>query len=265
MVNTVTLYGMKHSHPVLAARLMLRRKGISYNTRDILPGLHAAVVRFAGFPGPTVPAMQLGGHKVQGTLDISRALDEAFPQSPLFPADPAQRAAVEEAERWAHEHLQPIAMRVFRWAGETDNGVRAWMASEVMHWPAADVLGYGFKPVMMYWARVVNARADQVRNDLGDLPARLEHADQLMHDGVIGSDELNAADCQVYASLRLLAAHEDLHPLVTSYHCGRRALELVPDFPIAAAGERPATSVPAALPTQWLPVGAGNVVAVARA
>lgn len=264
MTMTVTLYGMKHSHPVLAARLMLRRKGIPYNTRDILPGMHAAVVRFAGFEGGTVPALQVGRRKVQGTLEISRALDEVFPQRALFPADPGRRAAVEEAERWAHEQMQPIAMRVFRWAGETDNGVRAWMASEVMGWPGARVLGYGFKPVMMYWARVVNARADQVCQDLANVTERLEHADQLMHDGVIGNDELNAADCQVYASLRLLASHEDLHAIVTSYGCGRRALELVPDFPIAAAGERPASPVPAALPAEWLPATSGTVVAMSR-
>ncbi len=250
---TVTLYGMRHSHPVLAARLMLRRKGFPYNTRDILPGLHAAVVRFAGFEGSTVPGLQMGGRKVQGTLQISRALDEAFPEPPLFPADPRKRAAVEEAERWAHEQVQPIAMRVFRWAGETDNGVRAWMASEVMGWPGANALGYGFKPVMIYWARVVNARADQVRQDLANLTDRLDHADRLMDEGVIGTDELNAADCQVFASLRLLASHEDLHATVTARRCGRRALELVPDFPIPAPGDPAALPVPAALPPEWLP------------
>lgn len=260
----VTLYGMKHSHPVLAVRLMLRRKGIAYNTRDILPGLHAAVVRFAGFEGRTVPAVVLGQRKIQGTLQISRALDEAFPQPALFPADPDRRAAVETAERWAHEQLQPIGKRVFRWAGETDNAVRAWMASEVLGWPAASVLGHGFKPVMMYWARVVDARADQVRRDLANLTERLEHADRLIADGVIGSDELNAADCQIFASLRLLAAHADLHPIVTSYRCGRRALEIVPDFPIAAPGERPAVPIPAALPVAWLPATPGAVRVASR-
>jgi glutathione S-transferase len=254
----VTLYGMRHSHPVLAARLMLRRKGIAFNTRDILPGMHAAVVRFAGFEGRTVPAMQLGNRKVQGTLQISRALDQAFPHPALFPADAERRAAVEDAERWAHDQIQPIATRVFRWAGEIDNGVRAWIASEVMRWPGANALGHGFKPVMMYWARIVDARAEQVREDLAGLTARLDHADGLMDVGVIGGEELNAADCQVFASLRLLAAHEDLREIVASWRCGRRALELVPDFPIPAPGERPAAPVPAALPPAWLPAPRAN-------
>jgi hypothetical protein len=46
---TAKLYGMLHSHAVLAARLMLERCGVEYEPRDIMPGLHARVVRAAGF------------------------------------------------------------------------------------------------------------------------------------------------------------------------------------------------------------------------
>ena len=52
----VTLYGMKHSHATLTARLMLERKGLRPNVRDAYPGLHPFAVRAAGFPGRTVPA-----------------------------------------------------------------------------------------------------------------------------------------------------------------------------------------------------------------
>ncbi len=249
----VTLYGMKHSHPVLAARLMLRRKGIEANVRDILPGLHPVAVRAAGFPGRTVPAMRLGDRRVQGTLAISRALDESFPDRPLFPADPAQRQAVEDAERWSHDELQPVAMRVFRWAGAVDNGVRAWMASEVMGWPAPSAFGWGFKPVMVYYSRIVGAVTDQVREDLEGLAAKLDRADELIEEGVIGGPELNAADCQVFASLRLLASHEELRPVLETWRCGRHALEVVPDFPVPAPGEAPRAPVPAALPAEWVP------------
>lgn len=247
----VTLYGMKHSHPVLAARLMLARKGIAYNVRDILPGLHPVAVRAAGFPGRTVPALRLGDRHVQGTLAISRALDEVVPAAPLFPADPQQRAAVVEAEQWGHDELQTVAMRVFRWAGAQDNGVRAWMASEVMGWPAPVVFGYGFKPVMVYYAHIVDAHADQVREDLGGLAAKLDHADRLIDAGVIGGPQPNAADCQILAALRLLLAHEDLRPVLLSWRCGRAALELVPEFPVPPPAA-PAP-VPAALPPAWLP------------
>lgn len=246
----VTLYGMRHSHPVLAARLMLEHKGLEHNVRDAFPGLHPFVVRTAGFPQRTVPALRLGDRMVQGTLNISRALDEVVEGAPLLPADPARRAAVEDAERWGHDELQPVATRVFRWAGAVDNRVRAWMASEVIGWPAGTVLGQAFTPVMAYYASVVGADATRVRQDLQELPAKLDYVDGLIDAGVLGGTEANAADCQILAALRLLAAHEDLLPLLTSRRCGRLALARVPHFPPGPDAARP---VPAVLPAEWLP------------
>ncbi len=248
----VTLYGMRHSHPVLAARLMLDRKALAYNVRDVLPGLHPVVVRAAGFPGRTVPALRLGDRLVQGSMKISLALDDVVPARPLFPADADRRAAVQDAERWAHDELQPVATRVFRWAGRVDNGVRAWMASEVLGWPAPALLGHGFTPVMVYYARIVGAEAARVQQDLASLPAKLDHADALLDAGVLGGAERNAADCQVLACLRLLMAHAELRPIVGSWRCGQAALDAVPNFP---PGPRASALVPAALPAQWLPEG----------
>lgn len=246
----VTLYGMKHSHPVLAARLMLERKQLRHNVRDVLPGLHPFVVRAAGFPGRTVPAVRIDSRFVQGTLSISRALDEIVPAHPLFPADPAARAAVESAERWAHDELQPVATRIFRWAGRVDNGVRAWIASEVIGWPAPNLLGRVFAPVMAYYAQIVDADAAHVERDLAGLEPLLDRADELVAAGVLGGAERNAADCQALACLRLLMAHEELRPLVEDRPCGQAALVAVPNFP---PGPRVSALVPAALPPHWLP------------
>jgi len=246
----VTLYGMRHSHAVLAARLMLERKGLEHNVRDAFPGLHPIVVKAAGFPGRTVPALRLGDDLVQGSLEIARVLEERFPAAPLYPADPDRRTAVQEAERWGHDELQPVATRVFRWAGAVDNRVRAWMASEVIGWPLGRVLGHAFTPVMAYYAAVVDADADAVRRDLAGLPAKLDHVDRLIASGVVGGPEVTAADCQIVAVLRLLAAHEDLLPLMADRPSGRLALERVPHYP---PGPHPSRPVPAALPPEWLP------------
>ena len=140
----LTLYAIKHSHPVLAARLMLRAKGLPWTERDALPGLHPIVVRMAGFADRTVPALVLGDRYVQGTLAISRALDELVPDPPIFGRDPVERAAIEAAERWGHDQLQRVAARVFRWAGMRDNRVRAWIADQVIGWPAPVACGIAF-------------------------------------------------------------------------------------------------------------------------
>src|SRR5918999_3208698 len=109
------LYGVSFSYPSRAAQLMLRHKGIEHEWVKLAPGAHAFRVRLAGFRGGTVPALRLDGRRVVGSRRIARLLDEVEPEPPLFPADPARRRAVEEAEEWGETVLQPIPRRLLRW------------------------------------------------------------------------------------------------------------------------------------------------------
>ncbi len=246
------LYGMKHSHPVLASRMALELTGIPFEARDVLPGLHGVVVRARGFPAWTVPALVIDGRRVQGTLAIARELDRIAPEAGLFPRDPERRRAVEDAERFGHDELQAVARRVFRWAGVRDNAIRAWMAGYVVGMPAPALAGHAFKPLMFFFARVVSKATDaQVRDDLARLPALLDRADALVGDGTIGGGAPNAADLQILTSVRLLMAHEDLRPYIAARPSGEAALRLIPDFPRSGPDALP--PVPAALPPEWLP------------
>src|SRR5688572_8973488 len=106
---------MTLSHPSQAARLMLERKGIDHEIKELFPGGHPAQLRLAGFRAGTVPGLKLDGRRVQGSLNISRALDDVQAEPRLFPADPAQRRAVEQAEAWGEREFQPVPRRMFRW------------------------------------------------------------------------------------------------------------------------------------------------------
>ena len=79
------LFGMKHSHPVLASRMALELAGIPFAAHDLLPGLHGIVVRARGFQAWTVPALELDGRKIQGSLAIACELDRIAPWAELFP------------------------------------------------------------------------------------------------------------------------------------------------------------------------------------
>ena len=250
--STARLYGMKHSHPVLAARMACELTGLEFEARDLLPGLHGLIVRAHGFRRWTVPALDIDGRHIQGTLSIARELHRLAPAAGLFPGDTERRRVVEQAERFGHDELQAIARRVFRWAGIHDNAVRAWMAKEVIGWPLPRVAGYAFKPVMLFFGRAVSkADDDQVRRDLGRLSGLLDHADALVADGTIGGAVPNAADLQILTSIRLLLAHAELRPLIAARPSGEAALRLIPDYP--RAGEDALPPVPAALPREWLP------------
>ena len=124
---SATLYWMSISHPSQAVRKMLDLKGADYSVVDIVPLNQRVHLRLAGFRGGTVPALKLDGQKIQGSREIARALDARWPEPPLFPADPALRQRVEEAERWGDEQFQPIPRRLFRFGVATNSELRRFV------------------------------------------------------------------------------------------------------------------------------------------
>lgn len=239
---TATLFGMAHSHPVHAARLMLRHKGIEHRVVDLLPGFHPLVVRAVGFRGGSVPALRIDGRRVQGTLAIAQALEQLHPEPSLYPADAGLRRVVEDAQRWGHDELQPVPRRIFRWALNHDAGVRTWMADAVVGLPAPALAAAAFKPIGALFARISSADDPTVRGDLDRLPALLDHCDELIREGTIGGPQVNAADCQILPSVRLMLGMDDLAPLLRGRPCADAALRLLPEYP---------GPVPAFLPPGW--------------
>jgi glutathione S-transferase len=238
------LYSLSTSHPAMAAAGMLEHKGIEFRTVDLLPGMHPLLVRAAGFRGGTVPALRLDGRRIQGSLEISRALEQVVPDPSLFPADAPARREVEDAERWGEEVLQTVVRRLFRWAARNSQRVRTWIAGDVVGMPAPALMGYLNAPVALVMARLVSADDDTARAELARLPEVLDHVDTLIERGTIGAKAPNAADFQVLSSVRVLLAFEDLKGHFAGRPCAAAATNLFPRYP---------GDVPAALPREWLP------------
>jgi len=240
----VKLYSIAVSHPARTAGLMLRYKGIEADLVDIPPGMQRLLLRLHGFRGATVPALKIDGRKVQGSLNVSRALDALQPEPPLFPADPHQRAAVEEAERWGDEVLQPTPRNVFRWSVAHDQELRRNLA-ETTGMPLPTLASRLTKPVGWYFASVVSgATEESVRAELAALPAQFDHVDELIAEGVIGGEQPNAADFQIATSVRVMLNFPQLRPLIESRPAGELAMRIAPRF-----GDQ----VPLKLPAAWVP------------
>jgi glutathione S-transferase len=226
------LYVIPGSHPSLAASLMLDRKGIPFKRVDMIPGpLKQLQLRAMGFPGDTVPALKIDDEKVQGSRTISRALDRRRPEPPLFPADPGQRAAVEEAERWGDEVLQSIPRRIIWNSLSRDRSSLTSYSEEAKLPVPAPIAARTGAPVIAMAKRRNKATDEAVRKDLAELPGVLDHVDKLIADGVIGGAEPNAADFQIAPSLRLMLTMADLRPAIESRPAGELAMRLIPDFP----------------------------------
>jgi glutathione S-transferase len=240
----IRLYGIPMSHPVVAARGMLERKGLEYRYIELLAGAHPPSLWALGFRGMTVPAMRLAdGRRVQGSLAIARALEEVAPSPSLYPSAPAARYAALEAERWGEAVLQPIPRRLIRWGLRASLRQRQWFADVATPLPAPDVTGIVLTPLAPLFAWLAGAGDGAVRGDLAALPGVLDEVDRLLAAGVLGGDELGAADFQIAASVRVLVAMEDARRLVSGRPAEAFALRAVPDHP----------TIPAVLPVEWLP------------
>jgi glutathione S-transferase len=240
----IKLYVVPGSNPSMSARLALEHKGLRYERVDLIPTIHMAFLRLAGFPARTVPALRIDGKRVQGSLEVVRALEELHPEPPLFPGDPEERRRVEEAERWGEAVLQPIPRRLAWWAIKRERkALRSFAEGADLHVP----IGLAIRaagPIIRFEIHTHAATDESVQADLRALPETLSRIDAWIEGGVIGGATPNAADFQIAPSVRLLMCSDQLRPRVAERPCGRLAARCLPHFP---------GRIGPVLPAAWLP------------
>jgi glutathione S-transferase len=234
----------------MAARRMLELKGVQYRRVDLMPVISRGVLRALRFPADTVPSLSLGETKITGSRAIARELERLWPQPPLYPSEPRPRAAVESAERWGEEVLQPAVRRILWNALKRNHApLRSYAEGARLGVP----IGVAVRtagPIIIAEKRIHGAGDEAVRADLAALPGWLKRIDDWVADGVLGSDSPNAADLQIAGSVRLAMTLDDLRPAIAARPAGELAVRAIPEFPGKA---------PPILPTAWLePLEAGE-------
>jgi len=204
---------------------------LSYYTVFSLPPLLVLILLLVG--------AVMDPQDVQGSLEISRALDQAIAERPLFPPEPFARRSVEDAERWGHDELQPIPRRIFRRAVVRDRALRRWVAADVAGVPAPALMAALTKPVAARRSAESGGDEATIRADVGRLPGLLDHVDALVGAGVIGTDQPNAADFQILSSVRVLLDFKAL-PAAEDRPSAQRARRLFPYW----EGEMPYFELP---------------------
>jgi glutathione S-transferase len=243
----VRLYTVPASHPSAAVERALQLKGADYERIELITALHKPIQR-ARFGGWSVPSVIFeDGTKVLGSRKIMRALEERYPDPPLFPADDDARVYVERAEQWGDEVLQPLARRV-TWAAlkRAPQAMRSYLDGAKL--PLPEGMAMLGSPLVLRTAVRLNGASDEnVRADLMHLDSHLDRADDWIADGVIGGEQANAADLQIGSSIRLMQTLGDLAPRLDSRPVGELGRRWFPDYP----GSTPALS----LPPPWLATG----------
>jgi glutathione S-transferase len=107
-----TLWHIKVSHYNEKARWALDYKGIPHRRRAPLPLFGTLPAAWLMTRRPTLPVLRLDGKAIGDSTAIIAALEERWPDPPLYPADPAERARALELEDWFDEQLAPYVRRL---------------------------------------------------------------------------------------------------------------------------------------------------------
>ncbi len=225
--------------------LMLDHKQVPYRRVEFITLTHPVAARLHGFTGGgetrranghrtpglllgdhlgTVPGLDADGERISTNRQIARFLDDRHPEPPLFPDDPRERRAVEEAEDWANETLQMAARRILLAAFVRDPGGMSRVTGE----GRLGFLLYRQERVRRIVSPLIGRQIFATRPDsdpqvLADLDRILDRVDSWITEGVLGGQKPNAADFMVAPSLALILYRPD----VRSRFEGRPALGLV--------------------------------------
>lgn len=235
----IELFEFPGSNACLTTTLLLQSRGIAWRSHHLRPMLHVASLRRRGFARGTVPAALIDGARVQGTIAIAHALDEAMPELGLIPREEPARAQVLEAERLG-ERLQRTARRlVYRVAAQDvrliDPLIRANFGS--LPSPVRTALALTLRAGAQ---RGHGATAAREAHEVDRLRSLLTQLDALTVAGYLGQELPMVGDFQVAPNLALLASLDGLDVLLQARPCWEAARRLMPTYPLELQGAAPA-------------------------
>ncbi len=247
-----TLYVIHGSHACRTAMLVLDHKGIAYRTRALPTGMHPLAVRLLGFPGNpqpirsvdghskgvlagmdrlgTVPALNHEGRHIQTNRRIIEFAEQLRPDPPLYPADPAGRAAVEQAVEWGDGALQMAARRTVLAGGMGglgalhERGADGRLGPLLARRAPLRVLDNAFAARLIF-----KAGGRQDSELLTDISPMLDRIDAWIADGTLNGERPNAADMTIAPSLALLDYRLDLRADLRSRPCYALIERFVPE------------------------------------
>lgn len=110
-----TLWQIDVSHYSEKVRWGLAWKGVEHRRRTPVPGAHIPVALWLTRGAKvTFPILSLEGRTIADSTAILAALEERYPEPPLYPADPEQRRRALALEEYFDEELGP-AIRQLAW------------------------------------------------------------------------------------------------------------------------------------------------------
>ena len=140
---SLTLHHGWRSSASRRVRLVLAEKGLAYDSRliDMVRGDQHSPEYLAINPNGVVPTLVHDGRVVYESAVIAEYLDECFPEPPLMPEAPHDRAVLRCLLRWIDERCLPHLI-VFNWSAAMQPVASRWtdaqLAERLARIPGAD-------------------------------------------------------------------------------------------------------------------------------
>jgi glutathione S-transferase len=204
-----TLWQIQISHYSEKARWALDHKGVDHVRRSPLPGMHIPIaLLLTGGAHPTFPVLELDGRRIGDSTAVIAALEERYPEPPLYPADPAVRARALALEDHFDEQLGPYIRRLAFYELIQEPEMFAELASQTAPGPLAKVGGLSGAYARAYTSlRFGAGKGDGAEVARAKVAAAMDRLDAELEAGgeYLAGDSFSVADLSV-ASL--------LYPLV---------------------------------------------------
>jgi glutathione S-transferase len=231
VVGTPTiLWHIVISHYSEKARWALDWKAVEHERRSPPPPSHMVVsLWLSRGRAATFPVLALDGRRIPDSTAIIAALEETFPEPPLYPADAAERVRALELEDWFDEELGPHIRRFVFHEARSDPERFAELSAQAVPMPRllrrpSAMVGRAF--TAMRFGAADDAAAEASREMVLEALARLEA--ELGDGEYLVSDRFTVADLTAAALFYPLVLPAEgplaIEPLPESLHRFREPL-----------------------------------------
>jgi len=200
-MDTPELWQFTSSHFNEKARWALDFKRIPHIRHSLIPGFHIPTVkRMTG--KTTVPVLKLNGEAISDSSRIIEALERAYPEPSLYPADPDERARALKLEDYFDEELGPYIRRwIFHVILPYPKFVRAAFVSHAS--PAAQLAHRAMAPLFgVIMRRQMNINPASAEVARGKTLAAMDRlASEMRPSGYLVGDRFTVADLSAAALL----------------------------------------------------------------
>jgi glutathione S-transferase len=132
------LWHIDISHYSEKIRWALDYKGVKHERRTPIPGYHILLsLWMTRGRNYTLPVLALDGRRIGDSTAIIAALEERYPDPPLYPTDPDERRRALDLEDWFDENLGPYIRRFVFHEARRDREQFAELAAEAAPAPMA--------------------------------------------------------------------------------------------------------------------------------